>query len=271
MKNQTTPASLIPLFQAVEKHLHNNKLEFALSDVHSILLCDPKNLYAIALDRRLKRVLDLQQKPPVASNASEYSHARLIAALEHVCHLAVQHLMNLSAKAPIRDMSRQLRDQALENKYQALLHRGRQHLHIQEYERALQEAERARIIKPHGAEADSLILEIKAHTATSAKIEKHQIQLEDAAKNRTVKAKQTRDAKTNTNIERPEAVTEKILSSISFADYYRTNGDYAVCLRYIEQGLILDNSNDVLLQMKQEVEKTIMEKKPEIKTSFQFV
>ncbi|MGD0038422.1 MAG: hypothetical protein ABSC53_14135 [Bacteroidota bacterium] len=271
MENQSSLSIIIPLFQSVEERFRNNNLEFALSGVRSILANDPKNFYAIAIERRLKRVLDLQQKPSAASNATEHSRARMIAALEHVCHMAVQQLTKLSAQASVHDMSNQLREQALENKYQALLHRARQQFHIQEYERALQEAKRARIIRPDSAEADALILEIKTHMATPAVKEKQQARLEDAAKEKNGKPKQTRELKNKTAIERPEVVTEKILSSISFADYHRTNADYAVCLQYIEQGLELDPSNEVLLQMKEEVEKAVMKKFSENESSYQLV
>jgi tetratricopeptide (TPR) repeat protein len=271
MKNQSSLSTIITLFQSVEENFRNNKLELALSGVRSILADDPKNFYAIAIERRLKRVLDLQKKPSAASNATEYSHARMIAALEHVCHMAVQQLTKLSEQASVHDMSHQLREQALENKHQALLHRARQQFHIQEYERALQEAKRARIIRPDSAEADTLILEIKAHMAAPAINKKQQVRLEDAAKEKNAKTEQQRDLKSKIAIERPEIVTEKILSSISFADYHRTNADYAVCLRYIEQGLELDPSNEVLHQMKEEVEKAVTEKLSEKESSYQLV
>jgi hypothetical protein len=157
----------------------------------------------------------------------------------------------------------------LDYKHQALLHRARQHFHIQEYERALQEAKRALIIRPHSTEADNLILEIKDHMAAPALKEKQQLQLEDAAKDRAVKQKEQQDLRSKSAIERLEAETEKILSSISFADYHRVNADYASCLRYVEQGLELDPSNEVLLQMKEEVEKTVMEKFSLKEASFQ--
>ena len=271
MNNQSSPPSIIHLFQSVAEHFHNNNLELALSGVRSILASDPKNFYAKALEHRLKRVLDIRQKPSTVSNAMEYSYAKMIAALEHVCQMAMQHLTSSSAKASVHDMSHQLRDQALENKHQALLHRARQQFHVQEYKRALQEAERARIIRPHSAEADALILKIKTHMSAPAVNEKQQVQLEIAAKDGNEKPKQQRDLKNKTAIEMPEAVTEKILSSISFADYHRTNADYAVCLRYVEQGLELDPSNVVLLQMKEEVEKMVMDKFSEKETSFQLV
>ena len=271
MNNQSSQSSIISLFQSVVEHLHTNNLELALSDVSSILLSDPKNFYAMALERRLKRVLEVRKKTPVASHATNYSHAKLIAALDHVCQMAMQQLTNPAAQAAIHDMSRQLKEQTLENKHQELLHRARQHFHIQEYERALQEAERARIIRPHSAEADSLILEIKAHSATPPVKEKQSVQEDGASRESSGNPKHPRDGRYKTAIERPEAVTEKILSSISYADYYRTNADYTACLRYIELGLEHDPSNEVLLQMKEEVVKTIAVKISEKKKSFQLV
>ena len=271
MKNQSSLPTIISLFQSVEKYFHDNNLELALSGVQSILANDPKNFYAIAIERRLKCVLDLQRKPSVPSNAMEYSPARVITALEHVCHTAVQQLTKLSEQTSVHDMSRQLREKTLENKHQALLHRARQQFHIREYERALQEAKRARIIRPDSAEADALILEIKTHMAPPPINEKRQVQREDASKEKNVTPKQTRDLKNKTALERPEIVTEKILSSTSFAEYHRTNADYAACLQYIEQGLELDPSNEVLLQMKEEVEKIVTEKSSEKKSSYQLV
>ena len=251
--------------------MHTNNLELALSDVSSILISDPKNFYAIALERRLKRVLEVRKKSPVASNATNYSRAKIIAALEHVCQMAVQQMTNPSPQATIHDMNRQLKEQTLENKHQELLHRARQHVHIQEYERALQEAERARIIRPHSGEADSLILEIKSHIVTPPVKEKQSVQEGGASRESSGKPKYPREGRSKTAIERPEAVTEKILSSISYADYYRTNADYTACLQYIELGLEHDPSNEVLLQMKEEVIKSMAVKISEKKKSFQLV
>ena len=271
MNNQSSLPSIISLFQSVAEHFHAHNLELALSDIRSILISDPKNFYAIALERRLKRVLDLRKKMPAASNATNYSHAKMIAALEHVCQMALQQTTNPPAQASNHDMNRRLQEQTLENKHQELLHRARQHVHIQEYERALQEAKRARIIRPHSAEADSLILEIKSHRASPSGKEKQSAHEAGASRESSVKPKQLRDVRSKTANESPEAVTEKILSSISYADYYRMNADYTACLRYIEQGLEHDPSNEVLLQMKEEVIKTIAVKISEKKKSFQLV
>ncbi|MGD1045452.1 MAG: hypothetical protein ABR936_09025 [Bacteroidota bacterium] len=269
MNNQSFLPAIVPLFQTVEEHLHNRKLELALSAINSILAYDKNNFYALAIKRRIKRVLDFQQDPSAISDSTEYYIARVIAALENVCQMAVRFLTNLSTQTSIHDMNSQLREQALENKHQALLHRARQRFQSQEYGRALQEAERARILRPHSVEADALILKIKAHMATPSVKGKQHVQSENVAMDGIVKPKQQRDLKSKTAIESSEAVTEKILASISFADYHRTNGDYAVCLRYIAQGLELDSSNGVLLQMKEEVEKIVMEKFSEKETSFQ--
>jgi tetratricopeptide (TPR) repeat protein len=270
MKNQLSPPSIISLFQTVEENLHKNNINLALLGVRSILASDPQNFYAIAIERRLKRVLELRQKPSRVSNATEYSYARIIAALEHVSHMAVQHCTSLSAQASVQDMSRQMREQALENKHQALLHRARQQFHIQKYGRALQEAERARIIRPDSAEAEALIMEIKAHMETPRRGDKQQVQTEAVPMERTVTPKQVQELKSKTESDKSEAVVEKILSSVSFADYYRTNSDYTECLRHIAQGLYLDPSNEVLLQMKEEVEKMVRGKLPKKKASFQF-
>ena len=246
MKQQSSLPKLISLFQSVEDHLHNQKLGTCpYQQPNPFSHCDPKNFYAIAIERRMKHVLDFQQRPSAAnSNSMEYSVARMIAALEHVCQMAVRHFTNLSEQASIHDMSHQLREQALENKHQSLLHRARQHFHVHEYEQALNEAERARIIRPSSAEADTLIREIKKHITISTIIEKQPSSSQVTSKEIIIKpTQQPQDLKLNSAIEKPEAITEKILSSISFADYYRTNADYAVCIRYIEQGLELDPSN----------------------------
>lgn len=255
MKQQSSFPALISLFQSLENHLHNQNLDLAYSDSQSILASDPKNFYAIAIERRLKRVIDFLQKSYSSnSNSMEYSIARIIAALEHVCQMAVRHLTNLSSQASIYDINHQLREQALENKHQSLLNRARQHFHVQEYEHALNEAERARIIRPQSAEAETLIQEIKNHI------------ISPVVKNEKQHAKSDADRKI---IEKPEAMTEKILSAISFADYYRTNADYTACIRYIHGGLELDPSNEVLLQMKEEVEKTVKARISEKENSFQ--
>ena len=91
MNDQSSP-SLVPLFQTVEEHLHNHNLELALSTVSSILACDRNNFYARAIERRIKRVLDFQQDPSAISDSTEYYIARVIAALEHVCQMAVRFL-----------------------------------------------------------------------------------------------------------------------------------------------------------------------------------
>ena len=258
MKNQPSVPSIISLFQSVEENLHKNNINLALLGVRSVLANDPQNFYAIAIERRLKPLLDLQQKSVPASNAAVYSRARIITALEHVSHMAVQQCTQPS----VHDMGQQLQEQALEKKHQALLQRARQKFQDQDYERALQEAERARIVRPHSAEADSLIMGIKAHMRTP--------ETKKVSRTQAGKLNPAQDVISGRAKEHSEAATEKILSSISFADYYRTNGDYTECVRYIAQGLDLDPSNEVLLQMKEEVEKIVRGKLPEKKTSFQF-
>jgi hypothetical protein len=91
MNDQSSP-SIVPLFQTVEEHLHNHNLELALSTVSSILACDRNNFYARAIERRIKRVLDFQQDTSATSDSTEYYIARVIAALEHVCQMAVRFL-----------------------------------------------------------------------------------------------------------------------------------------------------------------------------------
>jgi hypothetical protein len=98
MKNQSSLPAIVPLFQTVEGHLHNHKLELALSAVNSILAYDRNNFYALAIERRIRRVLDFQQESSELSDATEYYIARVIAALEHVCQMAVQFLTNLPAE-----------------------------------------------------------------------------------------------------------------------------------------------------------------------------
>jgi hypothetical protein len=98
MNNQPSSYSIILLFQSVEKHLHSHKLELALLEVQSILESDPKNLYALAIERRIVHILDFWQKASVVSDAMEYQIARVIAALEHVCQMAVRFLMNISGQ-----------------------------------------------------------------------------------------------------------------------------------------------------------------------------
>ena len=269
MNNESVPSSIVSLFHTVEAQLHHDKLEPALSNVRSILAGDPHNLYAGALERRLRRILEIQQNHSPASSAAEYSRARVIAALEHICRLAVQHVTTLAARAPVQDMTRQLREQALEDKHQALMHRARQKFHTREFEHALQEAERAKIIRPDSAEVCALIMEIKKHLATPEMKSKQRRQFHNGSTSPAGHGQQPRGKNDGTTVEQSTAATEKILASISYADYYRTNGDFSVCLRYIAQGLELDPSNEVLLQMKEEIGKKVEGELSQKKTSSQ--
>ena len=96
MNQQSLLTMLISLFQSVEEHLHNHNLEHALSAVLLILACDRNNYYARAIERRIKRVLDFQQKPSDFSYSMKYYIATVIAALENVCQMAVRFLMKIS-------------------------------------------------------------------------------------------------------------------------------------------------------------------------------
>ena len=91
--------TLISLFRTVEEHLHNRKLELALSAVHSILVCDRNNFYALAIEHRIKRVLDFLAEPSDVSDSTEYYVGIVIAALENVCQMAVRFLMNSPVEA----------------------------------------------------------------------------------------------------------------------------------------------------------------------------
>ena len=98
MTQQSFFPTLISLFQSVEEHLHTRKLELALSSVRSILACDRNNFYALAIERRLKRVLDFQEEPSDVSDSNEYYVGIVVAALENVCQMAVRFLMNFPAE-----------------------------------------------------------------------------------------------------------------------------------------------------------------------------
>jgi len=99
MKQQSSFPALISLFQTLEEHLHNRKLELALSAVQSILACDRNNFYARAIQHRIKRVLDFQEDPSNVSDSADYYVGIVIAALENVCQMAVRFLMNSPVEA----------------------------------------------------------------------------------------------------------------------------------------------------------------------------
>jgi hypothetical protein len=99
MKQQSSFPALISLFRTVEEHLHNRKLELALSSVHSILARDRNNFYALAIEHRIKRVLDFQDDPSNISDSADYYVGIVIAALENVCQMAVRFLMNSPVEA----------------------------------------------------------------------------------------------------------------------------------------------------------------------------
>ena len=99
MKQPSSFPTLISLFQKLEEHLHNRKLELALSTVHSILACDRNNFYALAIEHRIKRVLDFLEKPSDVSDSTEYYVGIVIAALENVCQMAVRFIMNSPVEA----------------------------------------------------------------------------------------------------------------------------------------------------------------------------
>ncbi|RPI06652.1 MAG: hypothetical protein EHM64_02120 [Ignavibacteriae bacterium] len=99
MNNQFSFPDLISLFQSVEEHLHHHNLEVALSRVRTILAYDRNNYYALAIERRLMRLLDFQQTPSDISYSTKYYSAIVIVALENVCQMAVRFQMNLQAEA----------------------------------------------------------------------------------------------------------------------------------------------------------------------------
>ena len=99
MRDQSSISSLVPLFQTLEEHLHNHNFELALYVASSILAFDRNNFYALAIERRTKRLLDFMQDPSEISDSTKYYVARVIAALEHVCQMAVQLLTKLPVEA----------------------------------------------------------------------------------------------------------------------------------------------------------------------------
>ena len=99
MRDQSYIPSLVPLFQSLEEHLHNHNFELALYVVGSILAFDRNNFYALAIERRIKRLLDFMQDPLEISDSTKYYIARVIASLEHVCQMAVQLLTKFPVEA----------------------------------------------------------------------------------------------------------------------------------------------------------------------------
>jgi tetratricopeptide (TPR) repeat protein len=244
--------SLAHHFRALDRYLDHHRYDDALSELQTIIAQNPKNFYALTIERRLKRLLETKCLCTSTSNSTDTLELKLIEALQHLCQLAIKP-STMSPKTPIHHFDRQLREQALEDKHQALLHHARQQFHVQHYERALREAKRALIIRPDSAEAQALIQKITLYIANQTK--NLMPELDTLAKNTEEKKQNAVQKSLPSGF---ESVSQKILSSVTFAEYYRTNAEYSIALKYIDEGLDLDPANEVLLQLKEDVEKFIV-------------
>jgi len=257
MNITSSAQSVIPMLHVAEEYLGSQQLDLALSQARTILESDPTNFYAQTIERRLARILSVY---PIAVITGKRGHSpiqKAIAALQHICRLGVRQLENIPEQASIHDLNQQLREKALAKKHISMLHRAHQSYHMREYQRALCECKRALIIKPDSTEALELTEEIKKHFASSPEPDLPPVLSQTQKQGQTppISHKQQKRVRAVNQKERADFSSDNILSCITFAEYHRTNKEYPSSMVYIEEGLEYDPTNEVLLQMKEEVER----------------
>ncbi len=251
------------LLKQADKLVKEENLAAALEVIVKAQSCDPRNLYAMAYEERVKALLNVQmeeekrspaatpkpaQSTPALSAPAQISAAKTPPPLQYLSNLAVIEAQHSAAPAAEKkhtpnaseELKRKQEERlpAVEEKIEVFLTRAVSFFEKKEYSRSLDEITRAYLIDPANEKIFSLeekvreAIEIQRRTLAAAQQEKVQ-QLTKKAEEEKLKTEGRR-----------AAVEQQIASFLSQAASYSEKKEYNRALDEIARAYLLDPANE---------------------------
>lgn len=251
----------------------------ALEEIAKARARDPRNLYALAYEERVRSLVNAQKdkKPEAAKAAAQAAPQPLPAALEHISNLAIVEAQRSAAVAvkqeeevtlrkkeeEERRKNEELRRQAIEGKIATFLNRSKEYIENNEFDRALDEIARAYLLDPaneriHAAENNVR----KRQEESRLREEQERLQKqqdEERKRQELLRAQVVRMQKEKEEKRRKEeearklAQQQKIKQYLSRAQNFLENGRYDEALSELAFVVVIDPLNEDVLALERKI------------------
>lgn len=252
----------------------------ALEEIAKARARDPRNLYALAYEERVRSLVTAQKdKKPETGIASPQSAAPqpLPAALEHISNLAIVEAQRSAAVAVKQEQevilrkkeeedrrkNEELRRQAIESKITTFLTRSKDYLEKGDFDRALDEIARAYLLDPANEKihaAENNIRKRQEETRLRDEQERLQKQQDDERKRQELlRAQVTRMQKEKEEKRRKEeearrqAQQQKITQYLDRAQDFLDNGRLDDALSELAFVVVIDPLNEEVLTLERKI------------------
>jgi hypothetical protein len=253
----------------------------ALEEIAKARGRDPRNLYALAYEERVRSLVAAQKekKPEFGGGASQQppEPTPMSATLEHISNLAIVEAQRSAAVAAKQEQdvalrkkeederrkNEELRHQAIESKIIVFLERSRDYLTKGDFNRALDEVARAYLLDPANDkihETEDLIRKTQEETRLRIDQERLQKQQEDNQKRQellkaqVVRMQQEKEEKRRREEEaRNQAQQQKISQYLNRAQEFLNNGRLDEALSELAFVVVVDPLNEEVLSLERKI------------------
>lgn len=264
-----------------DKLVREGNYASALEEIAKARGRDPRNLYALAYEERVRSLLTAQKekKPEAVSAASQPEAAAqpLPTALEHISNLAIVEAQRSAAAAAKQEQevelrkkeeedrkkNEELRRQAIESKISTFLSRAHEYVAKEDFNRALDEVARAYLLDP----ANEHIHELEDHIRKAqeeARLREEQERLrrheeeeqkrQEMLKAQITKLQQEKEEKRRKEEEaRKHAQQQKITQYLDRAREFFNNGHLDEALSELAFVVVVDPLNEDVLNLEHQI------------------
>jgi hypothetical protein len=273
-----------PYLKQADKLVKEKKYAAALEEIRQARLIDPKNLYALAYEDRV-RALIAQPDPEIVQQASPI--------LEHVVNLAIVEAQRTAEVVAKQEEQREIRKKdeverlraeegrrsAIEEKVSGLIARAEEFCEKGEFHRALDEVARAYLLDPSNERITKLEERIRDSQDEAFRLEEEErLQKEKERENRKQELIQARVGQLRREREekqkrelkaRQEAEQAKIKQYLSRSEELMNKGELDAALSELVFAIVISPLDERILalerQIKEKQEKEELEKNEEYK------
>jgi tetratricopeptide (TPR) repeat protein len=252
----------------------------ALEEIAKARARDPRNLYALAYEERVRSLVTAQKdkKPETSSIAHQPAAPQpLPAALEHISNLAIVEAQRSAAVAVKQEQevflrkkdeeerrrNEELRRQAIESKITAFLTRSKDYLSKGDFDRALDEIARAYLLDPANEKihiAEKNIRKTQEETRLRDEQERLQKQQDDERKRQellraqVVRMQKEKEEKRRKEEEaRRQAQQQKVSQYLDRAQDFLNNGRLDEALSELAFVVVIDPLNEEVLALERKI------------------
>ncbi len=165
-EKMTTQEFIIDRLHDIQRKAEANNYSDALASIKEVKAADTKNIYLIAIEKQLAKLIDASLLP---ENRTE-----IIKSLPAMIERAISDAQRRASQVKPEDQHKEQKEAALEKLKSQYFQRADDYVSKQEYQRALEEIRRIYIIEPGSIVAKEYEQKIEQLAALHARAQKHE-------------------------------------------------------------------------------------------------